>query len=268
MLSFFGDIMKNNKIPEIVELGQDIEVITSAFDSFREHRHEFCEFEYITEGEGEYVLNGEKYHISAGNLLYVTPLDLHSYSFGKGKYKTVTVKFSPENISHSLSEISSLASCVIRADKKMSDSFENILEEKKHHGDDSFAIRNCLERILVLFLRSCNSQRENETPYDIGQIIGYINRNFRSMLTLDEISRKCGCSGAHFCRQFRKSTGKTFVEYLNAVRAAHAKNLLITTDMTVTDIAYECGFGSVRNLNREFLKKYSVSPTQYRSMHS
>ena len=61
-----------------------------------------------------------------------------------------------------------------------------------------------------------------------------------------------------------EETGKTFVEYLNGIRTSHAKNLLLTTNISVTDIAYECGFGSIRTLNREFLKKYGCSLTEYK----
>ena len=49
----------------------------------------------------------------------------------------------------------------------------------------------------------------------------------------------------HFCRLFKKVIGKTFVEYQNFIRIRRAEKLLITTDRTITNIAFETGFGSV-----------------------
>ena len=59
----------------------------------------------------------------------------------------------------------------------------------------------------------------------------------------------------HFCRLFKKVIGKTFVEYQNFIRIRRAEKLLITTDRTITNIAFETGFGSVAYFNRVFKRK-------------
>ncbi len=256
--------MKNKKIPEIVSYRRDIEVITSGFDSFHEHRHEFYEFEYVSEGEGEYVLNGQSFKLQRGDLVFVTPMDLHSYNKGNEKFRTITVKFVPERLSHLLRDITKFEPFIMSCDDNLKNAFVNIKNERSSEKFADFAIKNALERILILILRTKGITPNEGDGLDIGQIIGYINKNFRNALTLDEVSGKCGYSNAHFCRQFKKTTGKTFVEYLNNMRVIHAKNLLLTTDMNIIDISYDCGFGSVRNLNREFLKHFGCSPNTYR----
>ncbi len=254
----------NKKIPEIVSYRRDIEVITSSFDSFREHRHEFYEFEYVSEGDGEYILNGQAYKLQKGDLVFVTPMDLHSYNKGNEKFRTITVKFVPERLSTMLREITKFEPFIMTCDEKLKIAFITIKEERNCEKFSDFAIKNALERILILILRAKGSVLMPDKELDLGQIIGYINKNFRNTLTLEEVSEKCGYSNAHFCRQFKKTTGKTFVEYLNDIRVIHAKNLLVTTNMSITDISYDCGFGSVRNLNREFLKRCGCPPNEYR----
>ena len=256
--------MKNMKIPEIVSYRRDIEVLTSNFNSFDKHRHEFYELEYISEGNGEYVINGEAFKIQAGDLVFVTPMDLHSYCRGNEKFRTITVKFVQESLCNSLRDITKMDSFIIHCDDKLADAFLTIKEERTSESFTELAVKNALERIVILLLRRNDISLMSTTVYDIDKIIGFLNQNFRNTITLDEVSEKCGYSNAHFCRQFKKTTGKTLVEYLNGIRVTHAKNLLLTTDMTVTDISYDCGFGSVRNLNREFFKKYNLSPTEYR----
>ena len=256
--------MRKTGAPDLVAFKQDIEVRRSSFDSFQEHMHEFYEFEYIVEGNGYYVINGETVPLSKGNLVFVSPTDLHGYRKGDARFSTITVKFTTERLPLILRNISKLDSFIINCDKALEDAFFTICEESKAQHYREFAILNCLERILILVLRNSTTTNINEKIYSVENIIGYINRNFRNNLTLAEVAEKCCCAQAHFCRQFKKSTGKTFVEYLNGVRCSHAKNLLITTDMAVTDIAYECGFGSVRSFNREFLKKFGCPPLEYR----
>lgn len=256
--------MKNKKIPEIVSYRRDIEVITSGFDSFPEHRHEFYEFEYVSEGAGEYILNGQSFNLKKGDLVFVTPMDLHSYKKGNEKFRTITVKFVPERLCHQLRDITKFEPFIMTCDDNLKNAFLNIKNERSSEKFTDFAIKNALERILILILREKVNASKADKELDLGQIIGYINKNFRNTITLDEVSEKCGYSNSHFCRQFKKTTGKSFVEYLNNIRVIHAKNLLATTDMSITDISYDCGFGSVRNLNREFLKRCGCSPNEYR----
>lgn len=65
----------------------------------------------------------------------------------------------------------------------------------------------------------------------------------------------------HFCRLFKKVIGKTFVEYQNFIRIRRAEKLLITTDRTITNIAFETGFGSVAYFNK-YLRRKLGKPRQ------
>lgn len=63
---------------------------------------------------------------------------------------------------------------------------------------------------------------------------------------------------------FRDTLGITFNTFINNIRLEKAKLMLKKNDMTVTEIAFECGFGSIRSMNRIFLKQLGCSPTEYR----
>ena len=65
----------------------------------------------------------------------------------------------------------------------------------------------------------------------------------------------------HNC--FKRSTGKTLRDFVEDVRLEIAVNLLINTDKTLTEIAYECGFSSQSYFSYAFKKKMNVTPREY-----
>ena len=67
-----------------------------------------------------------------------------------------------------------------------------------------------------------------------------------------------------FSRFFKKSTGKTFISYVNAIRIGWACKLLIESDMNVAQISYEVGFNNLSNFNRRFYERHHFNPREYR----
>ena len=67
-----------------------------------------------------------------------------------------------------------------------------------------------------------------------------------------------------FCKFFKRVSGKTFSDYVNDIRSAHACQLLIETDKPVAQIASESGFTSLTYFNRVFFKKKVVRPSSFR----
>ena len=94
--------------------------------------------------------------------------------------------------------------------------------------------------------------------------VEYIKKNFPQKITLGEVAQTLSMSPEHLSRTFRKETGIGFNRYLNLIRLQHAETLLKTTDMTVSEIAEACGFGSVRNFNRVFQDTLGITPSEYR----
>ena len=62
----------------------------------------------------------------------------------------------------------------------------------------------------------------------------------------------------------KKSTGKTFIRYVNELRVGHACRLLIETEFSIAEICYQVGFNNVSNFNRRFRELHLMSPKQYR----
>ena len=93
--------------------------------------------------------------------------------------------------------------------------------------------------------------------------INYIKTNLTSDLSLETVSEFAGFSPIHFHNCFKASTGKTLHEYVEEQRIKKAANMLITTNNTLTQIAYECGFSSQSYFSYAFKRKMQLTPREY-----
>ena len=98
----------------------------------------------------------------------------------------------------------------------------------------------------------------------IVSICKYIQNNFRKEIKLDDMAEKASLTSQAFCRYFKKSTGKTFISYLNALRVSEACRLLVNERYDcISMIAYNAGFNSITNFNRVFRLEKGLSPKEY-----
>ena len=70
-----------------------------------------------------------------------------------------------------------------------------------------------------------------------------------------------------FSRFFRKTVGKTFVDYLAELRVSQACRLLLETDISVGEVSLRSGFNNLSNFNRRFRRLRSQSPRRFRAAH-
>ena len=97
-----------------------------------------------------------------------------------------------------------------------------------------------------------------------GKINEYILRNFDKDINLPEVAGVANMAVTTFCNFFKEQFRVTFVEYLNTIRIGYACKLLAQNDRNIVEIAYESGFKSLANFNRQFKKIKNMNPTAYR----
>ena len=239
-----------------------ISVNRNRFESFRSHRHDFYEFECVTDGSCTYVLNNESYTVQKGDVIFVTPLDSHAYKKnGEDAISTVTVHF---ELSTSIPYMT-LDAGIAEGNSALFNAFLLLFEEYTASGEyKEAALKNLLERILILYMRT-QSQATPPIPSDITYAVGYVHKHYSEEISLAKISELCGYSAGYFCRKFKQYTHYHFVAYLNHVRLLNAARLLCDAgDIPISRVAEHCGFSCIRQFNREFLKKFGSSPSSYR----
>lgn len=106
----------------------------------------------------------------------------------------------------------------------------------------------------------------NELPPLIRQATQEIRRRaMTEPLQLADIATACGVSPAHLSRTFHHATGLKFNEYVARWRVENARSRLLDTHDAITQIALDCGFGSLSQFNRIFRKTFGVAPRQLRA---
>ena len=105
---------------------------------------------------------------------------------------------------------------------------------------------------------------EIETTSGIGRAVNFIKNNYRSHITLDEISKVAGVSRFHFTRAFKKVMGISFTDYLNHLRVRKAADALSKRGANISEVAYSVGFNSLRQFERAFKNACGKSPMEYK----
>lgn len=128
-------------------------------------------------------------------------------------------------------------------------------------------LSSCHER-HVLAGPSYRTDAQHYMSSTINQVLSYLQQNLPGALPETDVAAFASMGLSTFRRFFRQHTGSTFVRYLNRLRINEACELLMFSDLSVTDICYRVGFNNLSHFNRQFLAMKQVSPSQFRALHS
>ncbi len=250
------------------------------------HFHNTYELYYLFSGERYYFIKDKMYHVMPGDLVFINEYDIHCTTNVENRgYDRAVIDFRKEFLEDFLNCIENinLFECfkkeihIIHLENQERVLFENLLNLIiKEYKQKNIGYEDYLKSMLlqILFLINRHSQHETNSPLQfaekhntISDIVGYINNHFDEDITLDLIAEKFFISPHYFSRNFKKSTGFNFVEYLNNVRVKEAQRLLFKTDLTVAEIGRITGFKSTTHFGRVFKNISGVSPLKYRKIN-
>lgn len=114
-----------------------------------------------------------------------------------------------------------------------------------------------------------SSSLDRRSPGTLGSrrlanILGYIDAHYKEPLSLDRLAEEAGVSRFHFVRLFKERVGITPHRYLIKIRMDAAASLLTGTNLSVLDIALECGYQSQAHFSTAFQSHFFHSPSSYR----
>lgn len=92
----------------------------------------------------------------------------------------------------------------------------------------------------------------------------YVSTYYATIQSLDEIAVYCNISQSHLTRLFRESLHMSLQEYLITARLNIAKELLVTTNQSISEISWAVGYPNELNLLRAFKSRYGISPKEFR----
>lgn len=148
-----------------------------------------------------------------------------------------------------------------------------LLSELQHDNDGSTLYVESLTNVLAVhLLRHYATSKQNLPIYDGGlptrqlcQVLDYIHDYLDQDIKLATLAALLDMSQFHFSRLFKQSIGVAPYQYLLQQRVERAKQLLKTTNQSVTEIAFSCGFNSHSHLNKQFRQLTGMTPTRFRA---
>ena len=127
------------------------------------------------------------------------------------------------------------------------------------YGSVQWASR--LRTLLEMMRSAMDARPRNET---VEQICAYLAANYQQKLSLTEVAARFYISPYYLSRLFRRVTGQSIVDYINARRIEAAQKLLETTELSIGSVAEQTGFASAAHFRRVFRETMGVGPLQYR----
>ena len=108
-----------------------------------------------------------------------------------------------------------------------------------------------------------NTYKISETER-MQKVHNYVLQHFSQDIRLGDVASLAGMSEAAFCRYFKARSNKTFIDFVNEIRIGHACKLLLEDQWTIAQIAYDSGFDSLSNFNRNFKRYIGHTPREYK----
>ncbi|QEN09581.1 AraC family transcriptional regulator [Oceanispirochaeta crateris] len=144
--------------------------------------------------------------------------------------------------------------------------FREILNEMKakESGKDSL-IFSIFSRLLVQIIRAGEDTKKAHCDDNrINRVLDYIHTNFFMNITIQTVAEISSLSLRQFSDVFKRETGRTFTQYINHLRIEKAKTALISTRLSITEIAFEIGYDDLSYFTRRFKEQEGLSPRAYK----
>lgn len=147
---------------------------------------------------------------------------------------------------------------------------DELLELSERYYNESTIIRS--HALLTEWLKSLTEEivdvvtRSHSNRYDeiVRKAMRFIDEHFAENISVKDVADEVNVSESYFKSIFKKGSGYSYSEYLTRVRIEKAKELLHTTEKSVTEIAMDIGFHTPNSFSTLFRREVGVSPSQYK----
>ncbi len=247
---------------------------------WKNHFHRRAEFTFVTKGLIKAEIDGKLFDVKAGDALLVMPFSFHSLTPIEDT-EFLTVVFDESYVRSFFSATSSLIplSPVFTLDGLNAQMVYQCL------GGNGEAAKNCTDNVFriavpnddflqikaglytfcyVAFSSLSWVKRSRDVKLTF-KIITFISENFASDITLDSMSKDLGYDYGYLSRIFNSLFNVNFRTLLNQFRCDHAYDLITNSDASITDVAMQSGFQSIRSFNRVFKEIIGCTPSELKA---
>lgn len=229
---------------------------------WRNHFHKNPELVYVSEGTLEVQIHTKTYQVHAGEFVLILSNQIHSHHSSEPSTCWIGV-FSEDYVPEfaELMQGKMRENPVFSCDGVTMSFLSSVLLTEE--TPDFYTLKAALTLACGAYLSDGQLTERSDSDSDIAhEIIKYVEKNYTRSITLKEIAGSLGYEYHYLSRVFSNLFRVNFKVFLNEYRFTRAKALLSAGDMTLTEIAFACGFGSVRNFNRVYRDFSGTAPSQ------
>lgn len=258
--------------------GFNIRYVKSDTEYFRPHYHNYYEIFLVIKGDVEHYINGATQILSPGSLLFIRDFDIHHHTTVNGNYfEHINMAFRKEifeelmkYLGKGFSESELLAakySPYVRLMPRESEKIMYSLLELNTYTDPIKASTQMRIQLMNILTKYFQDYVEEKTEIPLWLEIMYekMKRPDNFIVGSGRMTEISGKSREHVSRMLKKYYNISPSEYVNELRLNHALNLMMTSNLNITEICYECGFSNLSWFYSLFEKKFKKCPTRYRN---
>lgn len=258
------------------------------FIDFPDHKHNYVEMMYMCQGSTKHILNGEiEIVLKAGDLLLLNQYVTHSIEAAGEDDIAVNILALPGFFDFALQ--------MTNADNELVNFLLSIFHRNKEEAifihyalDDVLPVRNLVENLIwsILFEEQVDEQinkvtmaallmnisrhsdrvvEDNSDPQHavVAEVLKEVEDHYANP-NLSAISKKYHVSLAYVSASVKERTGKTFTDLLIEKRMILARDLLLSTNLPVTEISYMVGYSNTSYFYSLFNKNFGMTPNTFR----
>lgn len=246
------------------------------------HNHEYYEFFLTVSGEATHTVNGKTSTLPEGSLVFIRPRDIHLYT------KTTSDEYIFANLAFSKDVLDSLLpyiSDVVDTGALLSSDAPPAVFLSRGEKDSLFSLLNStnnadfkndlqkklyFKKVLFELFTSYFASvipSSSDIPAWLYRAVEKMRSPDNFLLGVARFRTLCKRSDEHICRSLKKHYGLTPTELISEIKLNYLANMLITTNLSITDLGYECGFENASWFYASFKRKYGMTPKEFRKKH-
>lgn len=236
------------------------------------HTHYFTEIFYVIRGHGRFIFEGQSLEAGEDDVVIVNPYVEHTeISRDAAPLEYVVLGIGGLAFLSSIDGAGGAFSlCNYQSCRKELLFYLNTLidEVTAKQANYQTACQDLLELFIIKMLRhtgcALSVASAQKSPKECSIVKRFIDTNFAQAITLDSLAEMIHMNKFYLVHAFTKHTGRSPISYLIAKRIEESRNLIATTDHSISQIADIVGFSSPSYYSQAFKRSVGLSPNEYR----
>lgn len=251
-------------------------------ERFVYHTHEYYEFFLTVSGTIIHYINGIVQTLEPGCLVFIRPRDRHLFVYhNEENYAFVNLAIDKEIVDGMLSYISTAKDTseyltsplppTVRLTTVEKQSFLRKIDGFNAVSQDDIQTKKLKIRSFVLdtfinYFLNRSDKSHSEIPLWLEYAYEKMKKPENFVSGIKRMVEISGKSQEYLSRSIKKHFNITLSEFINELRLNYAVNLITNSNLKITDICYESGFGNISSFYTLFQKSYGMSPQKFRKM--